>query len=155
MFRGLSALNLDAKGRLAMPTRYRELLHAHNNGQLVITIDTEETCLLLYPLHEWEIIEHKIEALPSLEPRSRRLQRLLIGHATDVELDSNGRILLPSLLREYMLLDRNNKAIVLVGQGKKFEVWDAQHWQGRRETWLHPDDTQTIGLSDSLQQLSL
>ncbi len=152
MFRGISALNLDAKGRLAMPTRYRDQLP---DGQLVVTIDTDETCLLIYPVQVWDTIEHKIEALPSLDPRSRRLQRLLIGHATDVELDGNGRILLPGLLREYMLLNDSHKAVTLVGQGSKFELWDAQHWQGRREAWLHADGTDTTPLSDLLQQLSL
>ncbi len=133
MFRGLNAINVDDKGRLAVPKRYRERLAADCSGQLVLTIDTEASCLLLYPLPEWEVIEAKIQALPSFNPVARRIQRLLIGHATEIEMDGNGRILIPTILREYADL---NKRIMLVGQGKKFEVWDELQWQSGREQWL-------------------
>lgn len=134
-----------------MPKRYRDLLQ-NQHSNLVATIDTDETCLLLYPTDEWETIQRKIEALPSLDPQSRRLQRLLIGHATDLELDSNGRILLPTVLREYALLDKN---VILVGQGRKFEVWDEAHWKERSTSWLHPDNPRNEILSDFLRHLSL
>lgn len=126
MFRGINAINLDPKGRIGVPARYRERLKEETDTQLVITIDTEVTCLLLYPLSEWEVIEKKIEALPSFNRVTRRIQRLLIGHATEVEMDSNGRILIPPLLREYAKLGRR---VMLVGQGKKFEIWDETLWQ--------------------------
>lgn len=128
MYRGISALNLDEKGRIALPTRYREEL-----STIVVTIDTEENCLLLYPENEWQQIEAKIEALPSFNPAARRVQRLLIGHATELVLDGNGRILLPPLLRDYAGLE---KQIMLVGQGKKFEIWNAALWEKRRKEWL-------------------
>lgn len=150
MFRGITAINLDSKGRLAMPMRYRHDLLEQCEGQLVLTIDTEASCLLLYPLAEWEHIEQKIQALPSFNAAARRIQRLLIGHATEIEMDTQGRLLLPSLLRDYATLD---KRVMLVGQGKKFELWDEQVWQAHRETWL-AEDTHTE-LPDDVKQLSL
>ena len=89
MFRGINVINLDTKGRLAIPTRYRAGLQDEANGRLIVTIDTEEHCLLLYPLTAWKEIEQKIESLPSFNQATRRIQRLLIGHATELELDAN------------------------------------------------------------------
>jgi MraZ protein len=132
-FRGVSNLSLDAKGRIVLPARYRERLAEICNSQLVVTIDTDQPCLLIYPLDEWERIEEKIEALPSFNPTTRRIQRLLIGHATDVEIDSSGRTLLSNPLREYAQLGRK---VVLIGQGNKFELWDAALWDARMEEWL-------------------
>lgn len=151
MFRGISAINIDPKGRMAMPSRHRERLSVDKVSQLVVTIDTDATCLLLYPLPEWEAIERKIEALPSFNKITRRIQRLLIGHATEVELDSNGRILLPPLLREYAKLEKH---VMLVGQGKKFEVWDEKEWQVGRAGWL-AEATSEDALPDELQNLAL
>lgn len=125
MFRGISPLSLDGKGRLAIPTRYRELLMQHCGGHLIATLDPSG-CLLLYPYPEWEPIERKLNALPSFNPISRQMQRILVGSATDVELDSAGRILLPAPLRDKAKLD---KEVVLLGQGNKFELWDAASWQ--------------------------
>ena len=152
MFRGINAINLDAKGRLTMPVCYRPQLQEEGNGRLVVTIDTEERCLLLYPLTVWEEIEKKIEALPSFNQLTRRIQRLLIGHATEVELDGNGRILVPPLLREYAHFSRR---VVLVGQGKKFEIWDEKVWSGEREGWLADGLKQADGIPPELQALSL
>lgn len=133
MFRGIHGVSLDAKGRMALPMRYRDRLLEEASGKLVITIDTEEHCLLLYPLAVWEEIEKKIEALPSFNRYTRRIQRLLIGHASEVELDNNGRILIPQLLREYAGV---SKEIILVGQGKKIEIWDEKLWNDGRSSWL-------------------
>ncbi len=147
MYRGISAINLDEKGRIALPTRYRNELDA-----VVVTIDTEETCLLMYRQSDWEDIEEKIEALPSFNPAARRVQRLLIGHATELNLDSNGRILLPQLLRDYAGLE---KQVMLVGQGKKFEIWSASTWEARRNEWLNVSTTEAEALPVELQILSL
>lgn len=152
MFRGINAVNIDAKGRMAMPVRYRELLAAENAPQLVVTIDTEEACLLLYPLSEWEVIEQKLQALPTFNKAARRIQRLLIGHATELELDSSNRVLLPPLLREYANLD---KKIMLVGQGKKFEIWDEQQWKLGRESWLDKETGSLDELPPELQSIAL
>lgn len=133
MFRGITIAPLDGKNRLSVPTRYRTLLREQADNKLVITIDTQDPCLLIYPLPEWERIEQSIQALPSLNPVARRIQRLLIGHATEIELDSSGRILLPALLKEHAQLERE---AVLVGQGKKFELWSDTLWQTHRDDWL-------------------
>jgi MraZ protein len=151
VFRGINLIQLDTKGRMAMPARYRTRLQDLAQGRLIVTIDTQEACLLLYPLPEWELIEQKIEALPSFHKASRRIQRLLIGHATELELDSNGRILLPPLLREYASLD---KQVMLIGQGKKFEIWSETGWQQGREEWLTEETTDDL-LPPELQTLSL
>lgn len=151
MFRGLSAVNLDAKGRLAIPMKYRQLLVDLCAGRLVATIDTEERCLLIYPEGEWDLIQAKIEALPSFNPSARRIQRLLIGHATDIELDANGRILLSQPLREYAQLD---KETVLLGQGKKLELWSKDLWNSRRDDYI-TEVNSLDALPDELLNLSL
>ena len=152
MFRGLTSINLDTKGRMVMPTRYRDAL-ARESATVILTIDPEVTCLLLYPLKEWELIEKKIEALPSFNQATRRIQRLLIGHATEVDLDGSGRILLPPLLREYAGLD---KRVMLVGQGKKFELWDESHWEARRCRWLEEESgTDSLVLPEEVKSISL
>jgi len=152
MFRGLNSVNLDAKGRLAMPVRYRDRLQNDANGQVVVTIDTEASCLLLYPQPEWEVIERKIEALPSFNKAARRIQRLLIGHATELELDGQGRLLIPPLLRDHADLQ---KQVMLVGQGKKFELWSDELWQRERHTWLEMEANSEGDLPDELQSISL
>ncbi|MBA2655573.1 MAG: division/cell wall cluster transcriptional repressor MraZ [Tatlockia sp.] len=148
MFRGINALTIDGKGRLTVPTRYRDSL----SSSLVVTIDTEETCLLVYPTRQWQIIEDKLQTLPSFNAAARRIQRLLIGHATDVELDSNGRILLPTVLREYANLD---KRVVMIGQGNKFELWDENLWQAQREVWLKEEASEEGGLPNEMKTFSL
>jgi MraZ protein len=148
MFRGINAITIDGKGRFAVPTRYREAL----GEQVVLTIDTEENCLLLYPAAQWQVIENKLQNLPSFDVQVRRIQRLLIGHATDIEIDSSGRILLPQLLREYAHLE---KRLVIIGQGNKFEVWNEVLWQERREQWLADDTSLLSGLPDEMKTFSL
>ena len=120
MFRGANKITLDAKGRLAMPTRYRARLEERCDNRVVVTVD-RDYCLLIYPFPEWEEIERRIARLPTLNRQARRLQRLMIGHATELELDSHGRILLSKELREFAALDRQ---VMLIGQGNKFELWD-------------------------------
>ncbi|SIT66831.1 MraZ protein [Ectothiorhodosinus mongolicus] len=136
MFRGVTNLNVDVKGRLAMPSRYRESLVELCRGQLVLTVD-RDGCLLVYPLPEWERIERSLMSRPNMNRQVRRLQRLLVGHATEVELDGQGRILLPPPLREYAGLE---KRAVLVGQGNKFELWDEEKWAQSRDVWFREED---------------
>jgi MraZ protein len=125
VFRGVSHITMDAKGRLAFPARVREKLHESCQGQIVATIDTQSRCLLIYPMPAWEAIERQIQELPSMNQAVRRFQRLVIGYATDLEFDSAGRVLLPPSLREYAGLE---KKLVLAGQGKKLELWDEAGW---------------------------
>jgi MraZ protein len=152
VFRGISAVNLDTKSRLALPSRYRDCLYEEHQGQLVLTIDTDAACLLLYPLEEWELIEKKLEALPSFNRAARRIQRLLIGHATECEMDSNHRILLPPLLRDYAKLE---KRVMLIGQGRKFEIWAEDAWLRERQAWLEDKTEGDETLPPELQTLSL
>lgn len=125
MFRGISYLNLDVKGRLAVPARHRDALLERCAGHLVLTADADP-CLLIYPLPDWELIQQKLEGLSNLDPRVRELQRRLIGFAVDVDMDNAGRMLISPALREYAHLD---KQVVLVGQGKKFELWNQENWE--------------------------
>ncbi|MGL5285556.1 MraZ protein [Aeromonas sp. RU39B] len=128
MLRGAHAISLDSKGRLAIPTRFRDWLRDESDGQLVCTIDLCDPCLLLYPLGEWEEVERRLRSLSSMNPAERRVQRLLLGHASECELDNNGRLLLPAPLRLHAGLD---KKVMLVGQLNKFELWDEARWLQR------------------------
>ncbi|MDA8093610.1 MAG: division/cell wall cluster transcriptional repressor MraZ [Betaproteobacteria bacterium] len=129
MFRGVAKLTLDGKGRLVVPARYRDALLADCAGRLVITADPSK-CLLLYPQPEWEPIQEKIMQLPALHPQARALQRLLVGHAEDVEMDGAGRLLVSTPLREFAELQKH---VMLVGQGIKFELWDEAKWMLQRD----------------------
>ena len=124
MFRGVAHLNLDSKGRLTVPTRYREALLVRCAGRLVITADFDK-CLLIYPQPDWEPIQQKLMERSSFNPRIRGLQRQLVGHAEDIEMDAAGRVLVSSALREFAALNKN---VVLVGQGNRFELWDKEQW---------------------------
>ena len=150
-FRGINNIAVDAKGRMAMPARYRDRLLEACGGRLVVTVD-QDHCLLVYPLPEWEIIEEKLVNLPSLNKQSRLLQRLLIGHATDLEMDAQGRILLPTMLREYAGL---KKKAVLIGQGKKLEIWDEDSWSQSQEEWVAAVQADEGELPAALEDLSL
>lgn len=151
MLRGATKVTLDAKGRLAIPIRYRERLARRCDGQVVATVD-RDYCLLVYPLPDWEDIERKLVRLPSLNPQARRLQRLMVGYASELELDGHGRILLPKELREFAGLERQ---AILIGQGNKFELWDEGRWNEKRDAWLEADDEDALGLPAELESLSL
>lgn len=151
MFRGVTTLNLDAKGRMAIPTRYRDRLRDCCAAQLVLTVD-KDRCLLLYPEPEWTEIERKLEALPSFNKAARTLQRLYIGHAHEVEMDGQGRILLPPELRKFASLERR---VALVGQGKKFELWDEETWNSKRDEWLGEVNLDELELPADFGSLSI
>ena len=133
-----------------MPTRYREQIAELAQGNLVVTVDRDQ-CLLIYPLPEWEQIERKLMSLPSLNATARRLQRLMVGHATESSLDGHGRVLLPPELRELARLGRYG---MLIGQGNRFELWDETRWNERRDAWLAGGETQG-DLPSELESLSL
>jgi MraZ protein len=132
MFQGAAQLNLDSKGRLAIPSRHRDLLLAHCAGQLVLTADADG-CLLFYPQPEWEPIRDKLLKLSALNPRIRALQRRLIGYAEEVVMDAAGRVLISPALRGYAGLD---KRVMLIGQGNKFELWDEAKWTAQQDAEL-------------------
>lgn len=132
MFQGAAQLNLDSKGRLAIPARYRDMLLAHCAGNLVLTIDNDG-CLLVYPAPEWQPIRDKLNKLSSFNPKSRALQRRLVGNAAEVTMDGAGRVLIPPTLRSYAALDKH---VMLVGQGHKFELWDEAKWLAQQEAEL-------------------
>ena len=147
MFRGVTHLSLDAKGRLAVPSRHRDALMAAGGGRLVLTADPSR-CLLMYPIEAWEPIEARLMALSSFNEKIRSLQRLLVGHADEVDMDSAGRILVPPALRQYAELEHR---VVLVGQGNKFELWDETKWQQTTATIAFPSG----GLPPELDGFSL
>jgi MraZ protein len=151
LFRGVNSINLDEKGRLAIPTRYRAELQECCERQLVLTVGLDR-CLMLYPFPEWEDIERKLVKLPSLNKQAKRLQRLLIGHATECEMDSQGRVLIAEPLRKFASLD---KRVVLTGQGNKFELWDEDVWNRSRDEWLEEEGVEDLDdLSPELESLS-
>ncbi len=132
MFQGAAQLNLDSKGRLAIPSRHRDVLLSDCAGQLVLTADADG-CLLFYPQPVWEPIRDKLLKMSALDPRIRALQRRLIGYAEEVEMDAAGRVLISSALRSYAMLD---KRVMLIGQGNKFELWDEAKWTAQQEIAL-------------------
>ncbi len=134
MFRGECSLSLDAKGRLAIPSRYRERLAEFCGGKLIVTISLLERCLVVYPYPRWQRIEDELKDLPTLDRKAQSVIHLLIGHAADCDLDSNGRVLLSQSLRKFAGLD---KRIMMVGQVDKFELWDEAGWIRRRDELLN------------------
>ena len=136
MFRGNHQLTMDAKGRIAVPKRYRDCLMAESGLKMVITTGEYEDCLMVYPLPEWQRIEERLRGHPDLKPeaddearaKAEWACRLVIGNATDCEIDSHGRLLIPPPLRQHAALD---KQVRMVGQTEKFELWDESRWSER------------------------
>ena len=148
MFQGAAALNLDAKGRMAVPARHRDALVAAGEGRLVVTAHPHR-CLLLYPEPAWEPIRAQILAASSLQVESAMVRRLLVGFAEDAELDGAGRLLISPSLRQYAGLE---KEIWLVGQGRHFEIWSAEGWQAQQQAIFALGDKL---LPPSLENLAL
>jgi MraZ protein len=137
---------------LTVPTRYRQSLMDDCQGQLVCTVDNRQSCLLLYPLPEWDIIEEKISKFSTMNPDERRIQRLLIGYATDVEMDKSGRVLIAPTLRQYANLE---KEIMLVGQRNRIEIWSQDAWFDQVEEDLKIEKTGDYEQTERLQDFSL
>ena len=135
MFHGLSALALDDKGRMAVPTKYRETLMQLCEGKLVMTVNalSADHCLWLCPQPQWMKIVAKLNELPAYSKQSNSLKHLLLGYAEDIQMDGHGRLLVPPQLREFAGLDKH---IALVGQGNKFEIWNKQAWDEGCSEWL-------------------
>ena len=151
MFRGINPINLDAKGRVALPAKYRDRVTNRCDGHMVLTVHPFDRCLLLYPLADWEVIESQVNALPnSTNRQARRLQHLMVGYATELDLDAANRLLLPAMHRDHAELD---KRLILVGQGQKFEIWSEARWTSITETYLN--ETVDEDVSVELINLSL
>jgi MraZ protein len=119
---GETAINLDAKGRLAIPMRYRESIREHCDGRLVLTYSAFDSgALWLYPESEWERVRDEVTGLSTFNPSHRSLQRRLVGSASAVEPDANSRIQLPQTLRQVAGLE---KRVALLGMGSRFEIWN-------------------------------
>ncbi|UZE95568.1 division/cell wall cluster transcriptional repressor MraZ [Alkalimarinus alittae] len=134
MFQGSQSINLDVKGRVAVPSRYREMLADACDGRLVVTASPYERCLFVYPEPQWKEVKKTLEDLPNSNPKVRRMQRLVLGNASELEMDGNGRLLLPPTLRAFANLD---KKVMLVGLGDKAELWSEQSWNDMLD---EPDD---------------
>lgn len=152
MFRGANAISIDEKGRLAIPSKYRSQLLSQAEGKLVCTIDTVQPCLLLYAVPEWKVVEKRLAGLSSFNPTERRLQRMLLGHAHDCEMDKNGRLLIAPTLRTHAQLD---KKVMLVGQLNKFEIWSEDAWNEQIRRDIEIEQQGEFELTERLQDFSL
>ena len=122
MYFGETAINLDAKGRLAIPSRYRDSIQQQCSGRMVLTYSAFDSgALWLYPEPEWERVRDEVTGLSTFNPGHRSLQRKLVGSATQLEPDGSGRIQLPLTLRQVAGLE---KRVVMMGMGSRFEIWN-------------------------------
>ena len=130
MFFGETAINLDAKGRLAIPIRYRDTLAEQCGNRMVLTYSAFDSgSLWLQSEQTWERVRDEVMALPNFNASHRSLQRRLVGSATAVEPDGNGRILLPPSLRQVAGLE---KRVIMLGMGSRFEIWDEDTLNAKR-----------------------
>ena len=129
VFQGASQVNLDAKGRMAVPTRIRDPLTQGGTVKLVLTAHPEG-CLLLYPAPGWEPVRAQVMAFPSLNRELSLWKRLLVGFAEETELDGAGRLLVSPELRDFAHITR---PVMLVGQGSNYEIWDLDGWKKQLE----------------------
>ena len=143
---------MDAKGRFAIPVRYRDAFPSLRDLALVITVNPWDRALWLYPLDEWELIETKLSPLTDFDKQSRRTKQIMRGYATDCLCDGQGGVLLPLELREIAGID---KQAVLLGQGNKLELWDGGLWQAERDSWLKDVGQGSGAPSSALESLSL
>jgi MraZ protein len=125
-FHGAAVITLDAKGRVAIPTRHRSALL--DAGRSLVVTAHPDGCVLIYPAAEWEPVRARVEAFPSFHPQASWWKRLLLGFEEHVAPDSSGRILLPSALRVHAKLERD---AMMVGQGRYFELWDSGVWAAK------------------------
>ena len=130
VFQGANQINLDAKGRMAVPTRARDPLTQGGTVKLVLTAHPD-ACLLLYPVPAWEPIRAQVMSFPSLDRQASLWKRLLVGFAQEVEPDSAGRLLIPPELRDFAHITRQ---VMFVGQGSHFEIWDLEAWKAQLES---------------------
>jgi MraZ protein len=127
MFRGKFEHNVDSKGRVSVPAKFRDIIADRYGGKLVLAMDYDK-CLTVYPLEEWEKLEEKIKTLSMMKQEAKDFRRFLLSSATECELDKQGRVLIPSAHREHAGISKN---VTLVGIIDKIEIWDVKTWEAR------------------------
>ncbi|HTP03830.1 MAG TPA: division/cell wall cluster transcriptional repressor MraZ [Nitrospirota bacterium] len=127
MFRGSFEHSVDSKGRVSVPSKFRDIIADRYDGRLVMAMDFDR-CLTVYPLEEWEKLEEKIKTLPMMQKEVKDFMRFFFSSATECELDKQGRILIPPIHRERAGITKN---VMLVGIINKIEIWDAEAWEAR------------------------
>ena len=142
-FHGAAVITLDAKGRVAIPTRQRSVLL--QAGKSLVLTAHPDGCVLIYPAAEWEPVREKVGAFPSMDPVASWWKRLLLGFEEHVSPDGSGRILLPPALRLHAKLERD---AMMVGQGHYFELWDAGVWAAKLEHALAATGTPPAGMEN-------
>ena len=152
---GFNSLSMDAKGRIAIPARYRNDLRNQNQSALVITKDPQYPSLKIYSDKEWEKISKKLQSLQGLDPIVRNLQWTILGNAYETEIDVEGRMLvrIPSDLQEYSEIT-DQKQIALVGMGNKFEVWNINNWEMRQTGGSLSTEILDVVLPESIKEMS-
>ena len=152
---GFNSLSMDAKGRIAIPARYRNDFRNQNQSALVITKDPQYPSLKIYSDKEWEKISKKLQSLQGLDPIVRNLQWTILGNAYETEIDVEGRRLvrIPSDLQEYSEIT-DQKQIALVGMGNKFEVWNINNWEMRQTGGSLSTEILDVVLPESIKEMS-
>lgn len=148
VFRGANSINLDSKGRIAIPAKYRQSIVESTASHMIVTCDPYDNCLLIFPLDHWESTEAYLQSLSNSQQLHRTLKRIMLSNATDVDMDANGRLLIPSVLRERAKLQ---KEVMLVGDVKKFQLWDEALWHKQAEAdmaAMSSDELESSDLSD-------
>ena len=146
MFRGQFEHSLDSKGRVSIPSRFREALSSNYDERLIIT--NFDDCLWAYPCAEWQKIEDRVAQLPQFKPEVKALQRVFISAATECPIDKQGRILIPQILRDYAGIERE---LVFVGMTRRVEIWSNTRWQGIFKS----SQEDLKGMQDKLADLGL
>lgn len=147
---GLHMVALDAKGRLAIPARYRPLLEEHCQGKLVITMQHHGKSLMLYPENEFEEVARTVRKLSDFDEAEQKFKYLFFGHAIQLDLDSSGRVLVPPLLRDLVGIE---KRVALVGQTNKLELWNEETWLETQKTLFTTNNNQAV--PDKLKEIAL
>ena len=152
MFSGVNNINLDAKGRMAVPARHKDLLATDGVDQLMVTLAHRGNCLLVYPMPAWQVLEKRLMKLSDLNQSVYQLKQILLGHASQCGLDGSGRILIPPLLREHVEIDKRSS---LVGMGNRLELWQEETWSAQRAESLSQIGEMDLESSEELAGLNL
>jgi MraZ protein len=151
MFRGATKTSVDDKGRLVVPVRYRERFAERSGGDVIVTVNRDGECLVIYPAVDWEPVQSEIMKMPAFSKDVEILRRVMVGFASDQKIDGHGRVLIPPELREFAQIERN---AMLIGQGNRFELWQEARWTERSSFWLKSAQTGT-DLPPELSSFSL